>query len=574
MKRFPLYLLIFFLFSSFAYAQEETTNKFDQTLADLLKTRLSIFDTIRFTLQPQSTFSISGNDYICKDSVFSDVPTATGDIKDGLTTRNIRCDTTRGVDACSISMYQYEPYRFVEKIASLTGDVVTFSRLDPAKKYLWYAWSCTKTSTSSGGGGGNVCVADVKTCPDGSTVGRDANNNCNFKACPSVPATTTDFKLFNLFRIDGLSKEQWDELDVPFLARLDSAAPSLDIYRFTIKNIGNKASAVTIETFLVAQSNPFSSIVTQGLNLIPLQATYGKSGITEQDLTCKSEAGKRFVITEMQPNEERTYYFSLAVPKQGDVLAGNSNYDINGNYITILNAISGCTGDIAFYDIIGGSRGKIPPLNVNNTPIDASAKQKTTTLEKVRTSTGTELLESTCVTTSQCKDDANCINLQSLINDGVITKTDAESRLTKYRVAIDTAGVAVGAGLATLGGVTSVGAYSSLCAAIGAGTAGLGLPICLGVLAVGGAIIGGLSADYVSDLIQGIDRKDPSAVGYCIEKESKSIFSLTGIKDSIGKALNDLFGGQAKTKASNSTIGLIALIVISILIVLRLTNRK
>ncbi len=28
------------------------------------------------------------------------------------------------------------------------------------------------------------CTADAKVCPDGSYVGRDSNNNCEFKPCP------------------------------------------------------------------------------------------------------------------------------------------------------------------------------------------------------------------------------------------------------------------------------------------------------------------------------------------------------------------------------------------------------
>ena len=30
-----------------------------------------------------------------------------------------------------------------------------------------------------------MCTADVKECPDGSFVGRDHSNNCKFKPCPS-----------------------------------------------------------------------------------------------------------------------------------------------------------------------------------------------------------------------------------------------------------------------------------------------------------------------------------------------------------------------------------------------------
>lgn len=32
-----------------------------------------------------------------------------------------------------------------------------------------------------------LCPADAKACPDGSFVGRDPNNNCEFKLCPPEP---------------------------------------------------------------------------------------------------------------------------------------------------------------------------------------------------------------------------------------------------------------------------------------------------------------------------------------------------------------------------------------------------
>ncbi len=36
------------------------------------------------------------------------------------------------------------------------------------------------------GDNSDVCAADAKLCPDGSYVSRDADNNCEFSACPEV----------------------------------------------------------------------------------------------------------------------------------------------------------------------------------------------------------------------------------------------------------------------------------------------------------------------------------------------------------------------------------------------------
>jgi len=52
--------------------------------------------------------------------------------------------------------------------------------------------TATQTTTSSGGGSATkttvqrLCTADAKLCPDGSYVGRDSNNNCEFRPCPST----------------------------------------------------------------------------------------------------------------------------------------------------------------------------------------------------------------------------------------------------------------------------------------------------------------------------------------------------------------------------------------------------
>ncbi|MBI5072800.1 hypothetical protein HZA99_03200 [Candidatus Woesearchaeota archaeon] len=47
--------------------------------------------------------------------------------------------------------------------------------------------SCTPQGASSApenAGDQIVCTADVQECSDGSFVGRDVNNNCEFKECP------------------------------------------------------------------------------------------------------------------------------------------------------------------------------------------------------------------------------------------------------------------------------------------------------------------------------------------------------------------------------------------------------
>jgi len=42
---------------------------------------------------------------------------------------------------------------------------------------------------------GVVCTKEAKLCPDGSSVGRDPHNNCEFEPCPSEIVCIDDVKL-------------------------------------------------------------------------------------------------------------------------------------------------------------------------------------------------------------------------------------------------------------------------------------------------------------------------------------------------------------------------------------------
>ncbi len=45
--------------------------------------------------------------------------------------------------------------------------------------------ACSKTKEPNPRKVPLMCTADVKECPDGSYVGRDHHNNCKFKECPN-----------------------------------------------------------------------------------------------------------------------------------------------------------------------------------------------------------------------------------------------------------------------------------------------------------------------------------------------------------------------------------------------------
>jgi len=52
-------------------------------------------------------------------------------------------------------------------------------------------YKCVSTNTTTTTTGIIICTQDVKQCPDGSYVGRNSNNDCQFYPCPSKNTTTT-----------------------------------------------------------------------------------------------------------------------------------------------------------------------------------------------------------------------------------------------------------------------------------------------------------------------------------------------------------------------------------------------
>jgi hypothetical protein len=56
---------------------------------------------------------------------------------------------------------------------------------------IWWAIGRNDGDIANVNGDSNsvVCTMDAKLCPDGSSVGRDPQNNCEFRACPGDDST-------------------------------------------------------------------------------------------------------------------------------------------------------------------------------------------------------------------------------------------------------------------------------------------------------------------------------------------------------------------------------------------------
>jgi len=455
---------------------------------------------------------------------------------------------------------------------------------DALQPFGWGYPLTSATITFSSGVGG-VCALDTKQCPDGSLVGRDSGNNCEFKACPT---TSINFKLSNIKRISGVK-------ELPSGAGADS--PLLyssyvfgqgEIFSITVKNIGTQSSAPTLEAFFISKNNPFVTNKESNLCISPLQSVLGRAGIeTKQLSTCKGDKGAVYTLSSMNPNEEATFYIYVPYPRSQEqggspseyTLAGNLNYNKEKQYFVDISLISGCDNPI-FYDEIGGtlnyninSQCTLGSSDANQTIIDNSVRQKTIKKEDIKQTTSTDLLKSVCSTDDVCQSNAKCVPLSTLIEDGDITEDKTKQNIQEiYSKITKTTGI-VGGTIGGAGvGVALAGAIPSICG-VSLATGILAIPICLTATTLGGAYLGGSLSSSISKLFTDLGDNNLKSLGYCVPKEETTTGKFTDFIESIGKSLNDAFGGKAKTKLDDTTMGYIILGIVGFFIMIAFTRK-
>ena len=377
-----------------------------------------------------------------------------------------------------------------------------------------------------------------------------------------------------------------------------------EIFAVTIQNTGTEAIAPTIEAYFVSKDNPFARNREQNLCNIPLQSFLGVAGIDKLSLkTCKGEAGDTYKLSTLLPNElPKTFYIYVPYPRgaasTGTVdqqLAGYPNYNKDGLYFLDVVLVDDCTnvnvldevGGTLGYAVSGGTRqcnniisdygtqqsgnqggNSVPQSDADKTAIQPSARQITIARDKIAQTTATDLTKSACKESVMCVDDATCQSLQSLVEEEYISeqkaKSDVKEIKNRLRVILDTAGATAGA---VGGGLIGAKGGLAVCAAFGANTLGIGFPVCLGVLTLGGAVIGGTFSDTVFKLFDGYEKEDLKEIGYCVPKDDSS--KKSGIVDSIGKSINEAFGGKKKTNIDNFALGAFALGILAFLVIFK-----
>lgn len=388
--------------------------------------------------------------------------------------------------------------------------------------------------------------------------GYPLSTSITFKRQSTTPPPTATppptLKLSNLKRITNF--DQFSALDKTWIYLVN--AP---VYAVTITNIGTQSAKGTVEAYYVSkENNPFfTNKLTELSNrnsLSPLQSV----ALIKGGETCKKDIGFSYDFGTLLAYESKTIYMQPTKPVSCDndpvkcKLDEKNNYNSNDEYLLIVNAIDDCTNGNSFDEIGGcinfGICDKISDSDAHNTPKDINARQSTVKREDVSKKTSQELQKSLCTDSVQCKSDAECQNLQSLKENNFLTNGEVEKRLEDHSQLISSGGAA--------GILTALSFAGKLCPTT-IGVSGYGMPICLGLIALSGEILGNsLTSFKFSDLFNAIKSKDPTKEGYCVPKEETiDIGIFKDITSSVGKSVNNFFG--TRNKITDFTLGIIVI---------------
>ena len=158
--------------------------------------------------------------------------------------------------------------------------------------------------------------------------------------------------------------------------------------------------------------------------------------------------------------------------------------------------------------------------------------QKSIDPNKIRSTTSKDLLKSSCTTTDMCEEGSFCKTIDSLVEDGYLTKSEATQKLkTSQTILLSGAGGAAGVG-------ACVAAASALSIST-AGTAGIvAFPLC--------AVAGGSVGYALSSLLASIETGRGDKYGYCVPESGgtlDNLFKWAAFFDIDGNGIKDGFDG-------------------------------
>lgn len=138
-----------------------------------------------------------------------------------------------------------------------------------------------------------------------------------------------------------------------------------------------------------------------------------------------------------------------------------------------------------------------------------------------------DLLASACTQNSQCEDGSRCRPLSFLIDKKVLDEEDAIDIIDDTKLKLTAFGASSGALGAT-----------ALCTLTLGITTGVGIPLCISA----GAILGGVSASAITDIVDGFHERDVDSVGYCInigsiEEKTGFVEGLDAFSDFVSNNL-------------------------------------
>src|SRR3990167_2844848 len=263
----------------------------------------------------------------------------------------------------------------------------------------------------------------------------DSESKCKAK----ITTPSVDFELSGLKAINGLD----NTAILPSYVYYSGGSNPSDLYQLTIKNTGTTPSNLQLEAFYVSRTNPFYIPASQSLRTnSQLQSAFSE-GREENPSSCGGTISTRsYTINPIAVGDSKQIY--IAVPKslEGQTLAGSSNFNLDKQYLLVINAYKSCDGaNTVFYDQIGGTINfaegttpKVPEQDASETPIDSTARQVSVDADDIILKTTDDLLKSSCTNDDMCKSDASCITLTGLESKGVLTTAQVDKKLEEQEL--------------------------------------------------------------------------------------------------------------------------------------------
>lgn len=236
------------------------------------------------------------------------------------------------------------------------------------------------------------CSSQLNNCNSGEIKYSDLSTCVSNKL---IPPPVVNFKL------SGLKKATYVDINyqtigVTFLEA--QTARKGNLYFITIENTGNTAGA-KLELYYISKTNKlYDTLLKSTSSNIPLQSLLGQEGISlDKPNTCMNDIGVVLNIDPISQGQSKTFVVWVPLPKSGDKLGDDSNYNSEGKYLLIADILDKCD-NAKIYNSIGGTLNFAPDKNIE---VEAE-KSASLTLEEYQQASSKAIAASACDFGSDC----------------------------------------------------------------------------------------------------------------------------------------------------------------------------